>query len=97
MDPNLIPPLLVVGTALSLGAIALAGVRMWANRIRRSDSAQLADEIHNRLREEIREEITLTLERRETELEELHERIDFAERMLSQGQLPREGEKRRVT
>jgi hypothetical protein len=90
MDPELIAPLLAVGTALSLGGMALVGVRMWVNRIRRSDSARLTDEICDRLREEFREEITLALERRETELDELHERVDFAERMLSQGKLPRE-------
>jgi hypothetical protein len=97
MDPDLIPLLLTLGAALSLGGMALVGVRIWADRIRRSASAQLGDEIYDRLREEIREEITLALERRETELEELHERVDFAERMLSHGRLPREGEERGVT
>jgi uncharacterized Zn finger protein len=87
MDPDLIPMLLAVGTALSLGGMALVGIRMWVSRFPKPDLDELAEAISERLRQEIREEVSGALESRAAELEELHERVDFAERLLTKGQL----------
>jgi hypothetical protein len=85
MDPELLNPLLAVATALSLGGMALVGIRMWVNRIAKPDPDKLADAISRKLREDVREEITRAMESRDAELEELQERVDFAERLLTQG------------
>ncbi len=85
MDPELLNPLLAVITALSLGGMALLGIRMWVRRIPKSDPDELADAISRRLRSDIREEVDRALEARDAEMEELQERVDFAERMLTRG------------
>ncbi len=85
MDPELLNPLLAVVTALSLGGMALLGIRMWVNRIGKSNPDELADAISRRLRDDIREEINLAMEARDAELEDLQERVDFAERLLARG------------
>lgn len=85
MDPELLNPLLAVITALSLGGMALLGVRMWVSRIGKPSPDELADAISQRLRDDIREEINLALAARDAELEDLQERVDFAERLLARG------------
>ncbi len=98
MDPyELIPPLLAVVTALSLGGMALLGIRMWSRRLPGSDPKELAKSIREELREDIRDEVARALESRDIELEELHERLDFTERLLAQGKTPTASEQRDTT
>ncbi len=85
MDPELLNPLLAVITALSLGGMALLGIRMWVGRTAKSDPDELAEAISRRLRSDIKEEVDRALEARDAEIEELQERVDFAERMLTRG------------
>jgi hypothetical protein len=66
---------------VSLGAFAALGMKLWlehrdrrANRISLDDFERLAEAIDN-----LQEETAIIRE----ELQELHERVDFAERMLS--------------
>jgi hypothetical protein len=72
------------GTVLSLGVMALVGVGMWTRRVRSPNTQELADLVTQQLRQEIRDAVARALEDRESELEELHERVDFAERLLAQ-------------
>lgn len=85
MDPELLNPLLAVITALSLGGMGLLGIRMWVRRTPKSDPDELAEAISRRLRSDIREEVDRALDARDAEMEELQERVDFAERMLTRG------------
>ena len=85
----LIPSLLAVVGALGLGAMGLAGIRIWASQARGRDPEELVDSVRERLRDDVRDEIARALESRQSEIDELHERLDFTERMLSQTRLPR--------
>jgi len=62
-----------------LGGMALSGVRYWV----RAKAKLPADEVTPALQDAIRDEIDRALEARDGELAELHERLDFAERLLS--------------
>ncbi len=81
---DLLTLVFATGTALSLGAMALVGVRMWTRRVRGPNTQEIADLVTQQLRQEIRDALAGALEERESEFEELHERIDFAERLLAQ-------------
>lgn len=90
---DIIPPLLAVFTAFGLGAMGLAGMRMWVNQKRGTDVDELVDAVRERLSEDVRDEIDRALEARQSEIDDLHDRLEFAERMLSRARLPkREGE-----
>jgi len=69
----------------TLGAMALSGWRYWV----RAKVKATAEDMTPALQEAIREEIDRALAARDGELAELHERVDFAERLLSQ---PKPGE-----
>jgi hypothetical protein len=98
VDPfDLIPPLLAVVTALSLGGMALIGIRMWTRRLPGLNPKELADSIRKELQQDIRDEVARALESRDVELEELHERLDFAERLLAQGKPSTSPEQRDAT
>ena len=98
VDPfELIPPLLAVVTALSLGGMALIGIRMWTRRLPGSDPKELAESIRQELQQDIRDEVAKALESRDVELEELHERLDFTERLLAQGKPSTSPEQRDAT
>lgn len=83
MDPDYIPPLIAF---LSTGTFILIGMRMWLNaRVKRAELTPNEDLAH--LREaiaQLREENQGVRE----ELAELHERVDFAERLLSRASQP---------
>ena len=74
---------LIFGTAcvisVSLGAMALSGWRYWV----RTRTSLPADELTPALQDAIRDEVDRALAGRDGELAELHERLDFAERLLS--------------
>ena len=74
---------LVFGSAIvimtTLGAMALSGWRYWV----RSRTSLPADELTPALQDAIRDEVDRALAARDGELAELHERLDFAERLLS--------------
>lgn len=89
MLPELLPPLLAVFTSLGLGAMGLVGIRMWVNKKSGPDPAELTEIISRQVREDLRDEIARAIEAREADMEELHERLDFAERLLTQARLPR--------
>ncbi len=85
----LIPSLLAVFGALGLGAMGLVGLRMWIKHQGVKDPSQLAASIREQLMGEVRDEIDRALDARQGEIDELYERLDFAERMLSQARLPK--------
>ena len=66
----------------------LTGWRMWLRRPHGLDSAELPDQVRVEIRSIVRDEMALMLESRDGELEDLSERIDFAERLLLQARLP---------
>ena len=82
MDPDL---LLILPTAtiiiVSVGGFLLTGWRMWLRRPR-GEMEELKDETRDQVRLIVRDEMAAMLEARDGELEELSERIDFAERIL---------------
>ena len=65
--------------------MALIGLRIWVRRVRGADAEEIAELVSRQLRGEIRDEVSRALEDRQGEVDELHERLDFAERMLTQG------------
>jgi predicted negative regulator of RcsB-dependent stress response len=88
MDPDLFVIFGSLGiTGIVLGAMALVGWRMWVHRLPQSDSSELAASLERRLKESVQEEVARALEDRDKEVEELHERLDFAERLLTQARL----------
>lgn len=86
---EMIPPLLAVFTAFGLGAMGLVGLRIWVSQKRGPDVNELVDVVREQLREDVRDEIDRALEARQSEIDELHDRLEFAERMLSQARLPK--------
>ncbi len=64
---------------VSWGAMTLAGWRYWV----RTKASQPSD-VTPALQDAIRDEVDRALAARDGELAELHERIDFAERVLGQ-------------
>ena len=87
MDADLVWAISIGVAFVSWGAMTLAGWRYWV----RSKASQPVD-VTPALEEAIREEVDRALAARDGELAELHERIDFAERVLGQlgaGQEPK--------
>lgn len=64
---------------VSWGAMALAGWRYWV----RKRASLPGDEVPLALHDAIRDEVDRALAARDGDWAELHERLDFAERMLS--------------
>jgi hypothetical protein len=62
----------------TLGAMTLSGWRYWV----RTKAKLHLDEVTPALQDAIRDEIDQALAARDGELAELHERLDFAERLL---------------
>ena len=87
----LIPSLLAVFGALGLGAMGLVGIRIWANQSRGISLSESVDSLREQWREDIRDEIESAFDARQSEIDDLHGRLDFAERMLSQARLPAGG------
>ncbi len=83
MDPDL---LLILPTAtiiiVSLGGFALTGWRMWLRRPRGVDMVELPNQVRDQVRSIVRDEMAAIVDSRDGELEDLSERIDFAERLL---------------
>ncbi|MFC1640410.1 hypothetical protein ACFL3B_06575, partial [Gemmatimonadota bacterium] len=81
MDPDLmlILPAAVL-TVVSVGTISLVGWRMWLRRPTVLDSASLTERQRELIRDTAREEVAELLAVRDGELDDLFERIDFAER-----------------
>ena len=71
----------------TLGAMTLSGWRYWV----RSRARLHSDEVTPALQDAIRDEVDRALAARDGELAELHERLDFAERLLSRPE-PGEGD-----
>jgi len=89
MDPDL---LLILPTAtviiVSLGGLLLTGWRMWLRRPNGAEMVELPDQFRDQIRSIVRDEMASMLESRDAELEELSERVDFAERLLVRARLP---------
>ena len=90
MDPDL----LVIFGSLSLTAIVVTTISVLGPRLLgRGGSQRDTDRLLESLREEVRatvqDEVAHALEQRDRELEEIHERLEFAERMLTQARLPK--------
>jgi len=62
-----------------LGGMTLSGWRYWV----RTRNKLSSDELTSALQDAIHDEVDRALAARDGELAELHERIDFAERLLS--------------
>lgn len=92
MDPDL---LLILPAAtviiVSLGGFLLTGWRMWLRTPRDAEMVEVPDWLRDEIRTIVRDEVGSMVESRDGELEDLSERIDFAERLLIQARLP-EGE-----
>ena len=69
----------VIVMVATLGAMTLSGWRYWV----RAKTKLTANEVTPALREAIRDEIDRALAARDGELAEIHERLEFAERLLS--------------
>ncbi len=82
MYPNLLVPFADLITLVGLGCITLIGLRMWIRRGSKLDRRAIADSIREELHDVIRNEVADALQAHKTGLEELHERLDFAERLL---------------
>jgi hypothetical protein len=67
---------------------------MWPRRPGEEEMVEMPDRLREQIRLTVRDEIDSMLESRDGELEDLSERIDFAERLLIQARLP-EGERER--
>jgi len=65
--------------ATTLGAMTLSGWRYWV----RTKAKLPVDHVTPALQDAIRDEIDRALAARDGELAEIHERLDFAERLLS--------------
>ncbi len=89
---EIIPPLLAVLTAFGLGAMGLVGIRMWVGQHRGPDLNELTETVREQLREDVRDEVERAFDARQSDIDDLHDRLDFAERMLSQARLPRGAE-----
>ncbi len=72
---------------LSLGAVAGGLIRLAAYRMKLKAETERARLEGSSLdsTEELRDEVRHTLTRQAAEIDELHERLDFAERLLTQG------------
>jgi len=73
----------MVVTLISIvGGMTLGGLKMWLKRggANREEISRL---VREELAEAIQEELAAQLEPRDREIEELHERVEFAERLLA--------------
>lgn len=69
-----------IGTAfISWGLVGLAGWMYWV----RKKASMPSDQVTPALQDAIRDEVDRALAARDEDWAELHERLDFAERMLS--------------
>ena len=89
-----IGPVLAAGTALALGAMALVGLRIWTRRLPGVNTGEIAEAVSRQLKDEIRDEVARALDDRQGDIDELHERLDFAERLLTQGRSAEAAEER---
>ena len=80
MDADLVWALSMGIAFVSWGAMTLAGWRYWV----RTKASQPVDQVTPAFQDAIRDEVDRALADRDGELAELHERLDFAERVLSQ-------------
>ena len=80
MDADLVRAIIMGVAFVSWGAMTLAG---WAYWVRKKTSMPAAG-VTTELEDAIRDEVDRALATRDGELAELHERIDFAERVLGQ-------------
>ena len=98
MDPDLmlILPAAVL-TVVSVGTISLVGWRMWLRRPTVLGSASLTEAQRDLIRDTIREEVADLLAARDGELDDLVERIDFAERLLIRARAPEDLLEREAT
>lgn len=96
VDPDLIVVMsAAVISIIPLGGFALVGWRMWLRRPGVVDSDKLTQSQRDKIRDAVRDEVAELLAGRDGELDDLSERIDFAERLLiraraSEGHLERE-------
>ena len=98
MDPDLmlILPAAVL-TVVSVGTISLVGWRMWLRRPTVLDSARLSEKQRELIRDTVREEVAELLAVRDGELDDLFERIEFAERLLIRARAPEDVLERETT
>jgi hypothetical protein len=87
---------------LSLGAVGVGVLRLWAYRMKlTAETEQKRLEAHSsNTIDDLRDEVQHALARQSAEIDELHQRLDFAERLLTRpvtpeatSPKPREGER----
>jgi len=81
-EPNFLIALAMVGTTLVLVAGAIAGA-IRGRGSSRSELSQLSDQLRDHAA--ALEEVQNSLASQSSQLADLHERLDFAERLLAQG------------
>lgn len=80
MDPDVVWAISIGIAFVSWGVMAFAGWAYWVRKKTSMPAAGMTPE----LEDAIRDEVDRALGARDSELAELHERIDFAERVLGQ-------------
>lgn len=91
MDPDLLVIFGGIGiTGISIAAISLVGLRMWIKGESQKNPETLLESVREEIRASVQEEVSRALEERDRELDEVHERLDFAERLLTQARLPKQ-------
>jgi hypothetical protein len=88
MDPDLLVIFGSIGlTGIGVAAISVLGLRIWVKGMSHQDPERLLESFREELRASVQDEVAHALEERDRELEELNERLDFAERLLTQARL----------
>lgn len=84
MDPDLVVIFgSLTATAVALGGLGLFGFRMWLKH-QSSALESLPDDVRRHIDDAVRDQVTAALQERDRDVEDLHERLDFAERLLAQ-------------
>ena len=90
MDPDLLVIFGSLGlTAVVVTAISVVGPRLFGRGDSQRDPERLLESLREDVRATVQDEVAQALEHRDRELEEVHERLEFTERMLTQARLPK--------
>ena len=93
MDPDLLVIFGSLGlTAIVVTAISVVGPRLFGKGGSEGDPERLLESLREEVRATVQDEVAQPLEQRDRELEEVHERLEFAERLLTQARLPKNTE-----
>ena len=93
MDPDLLVIFGSLGlTAIVVTTISVLGPRLLGRGDSQRDPERLLESLRDEVRTTVQDEVAHAMEQRDRELEEVHERLEFAERLLTQARLPKHTE-----